>query len=55
MKNQSLDEELEQNGRRLRHRAGLLAVPAHVPPERLPHLEDEPADMALVRCTAAGF
>ena len=46
----TLDEELEQNGRRLR-RGGrlLLAVPAHVATERLPHLELQPADVALVR------
>ena len=45
-----LDEELEQNGRRLRRGGGLLlAVPAHVAAERLAHLELQPADVALVR------
>ena len=45
-----LEEELEQNGRRLRRGAGLLlAVPAHVAAERLAHLELKPADVALVR------
>ena len=45
-----LEEELEQNGRRLRRGAGLLlAVPAHVAAKRLPHLELDPADVAPVR------